>query len=211
MNADGSDECTKPDGRKYHGSTPGPGDPTCTECSTSGTDAASSSGAQGTALSSPVSFCLSDGSTVTLDPDGKMTRAYANGDVVTRFPDGMVKRTTAAGASTTWHPDGSVESRQGDHSQTWDASTGVHVGRTSAATTTHDATWALNEGHLWSDFGSGGGGAPREGPCPPQRAVGRTLSVSGEALLSGAVGTRLHRRGNLLGHGDRAGFLRPCE
>ena len=95
-NAEGNYEYTMPDGRKYQGGpgapTPASGDPTGTGDSTAGTDAASNSGAEGTALSSPVSFRLSDGSTVIIDPDGKVTRAYANGDLVTRFPDGVVKK-----------------------------------------------------------------------------------------------------------------------
>ena len=120
------------------------------------------------ALSSPVSFRLSDGSTVTIDPDGKETRAYANGDVVTRFPDGVVKKTTAAGVSTAWHPDGSVESSQGDHTQTWDASTGGHVDRTSAAN--HDPRGQQHGGR-----GAGGpyDGDPAQRHRDPRREVRR--------------------------------------
>ena len=80
-----------------------------------------------------------------LEMDGKVTQAYPNGDVVTRFPDGVVKKTSTAGVSTTWHRDGSVESSLGDHTQTWDASTGAHMDRTFAATITYEANGSVTE------------------------------------------------------------------
>ena len=64
-------------------------------------------------------------------PDGKTTRAYPNGD---------------------------VESSQGGHTQTWDASTGVHMDRTSAATTTYEANGMVTEvreGHTTVTLPSG--------------------------------------------------------
>ena len=122
------------------------------------------------------------GSTHLVNSDGSTGQVSADGSSIIRNADGSTDHTWPDGTKLHVNADGSVESSQGDHTQTWDASTGVHVDRTSAATTTHDATWAVTEGHLCRDFGSG---EASTGGVPSSAASGGTgpLGVGGGATL----------------------------